>query len=419
MTEVNADVIRCPRQRLAEAAGRFPTPFFVYEEARLRHNCRCLREAFGKYFEAFAPLYAVKANANPHILKIMQDEGFGFDCSSPAEVWLANKLGGWGMYTGNYTTREELALVLASPRMLLNLDDVSLVATVADLGVPDFLSFRINPGITAGSMPSLLLAGADAKFGVPWEEAAAAYKAVKGLGVRRFGLHMMTGSNVLDEEYFFLVTRKLLEVAGAIKEEAGVDFEYVNIGGGFGVPYCPDEGSLDLEKVARGVRAVFDDECPRRGLKEPKLMVEPGRFLAADAGFLVTRVHVIKDGYKRFIGVDAGMNDLPRPAVYGAYHHITVLGKDGAPVAPEPVNVVGRLCENNDQFARDRRLPALEVGDVLVIHNAGAHCFAMGHNYNGRPRRDEYLLTGDGDFEHIRRAETVEDLFRNVVDAPY
>ncbi len=415
---VNADVTRMPREGLARAAASLPTPFFLYEEARLRRNCRRLKEAFEPLFPAFAPLYAVKANANPHILRIIQEEGFGFDCSSPSELWLVNKLAGWGMYTGNYNTRKELAQVVASPNILLNLDDISSVAAVEELGTPAFLSFRVNPGVTTGDVESLYLAGEEAKFGVPAEAAVAAYRAAREAGASRFGLHMMTGSNVLDAAYFPFVTRKLLEVAAEVRDELGIEFEYLNIGGGFGVPYRPEEESLDLVRAARGVRAAFDEECRRHRLREPTLMVEPGRFVTADAGFLVTRVHAVKEGYKKFVGVDAGTNDLPRPAIYGAYHHVTVLGKEEAP-AGEPVSVVGRLCENNDQLARDRRLPPVEVGDVLVVHNAGGHCYAMGHNYNGRPRADEYLLGRNGDLKHIRRAEAIEDLFRTVVDPPF
>lgn len=413
---VNADVTRYPREGLARAAASLPTPFFLYEEARFRRNCRQLKGAFEPLFPAFAPLYAVKANANPHVLRVIQEEGFGFDCSSPSELWLVNELGGRGMYTGNYNTREELAQVLASPNILLNLDDISSVAVVRELGAPAFLSFRVNPGVTTGDVESLYLAGPEAKFGVPRERAVAAYRAAREAGASRFGLHMMTGSNVLDADYFPFVTRKLLEVAAEVREELGIEVECMNVGGGFGVPYRPDEESLELGRVAGGVRAAFDEAY--RGRPEPTLMVEPGRFVTADAGFLVTRVHVIKQGYKKFVGVDAGTNDLPRPAVYGAYHHITVLGKEDAADA-EAVNVVGRLCENNDQFARDRLLPPVEVGDVLVIHNAGGHCYAMGHNYNGRPRAAEYLLTENGDLKPIRRAETVGDLFRTVVEPPF
>jgi diaminopimelate decarboxylase len=411
---MNPNVTRYPASAIERALAQFPTPFYLYEEETIRRNCRRLTAAFTARFPRFQPLFAVKANPNPHVLRIVMDEGFGLDCSSPSEVWLSQQLGAHGMHTGNYQTEDELRDIIRADNLLLNLDDVSLIDTVRKIGAPAFLSLRINPGITAGSMESLLLAGKDAKFGVPWEQAAPAYRRLKDVGAVRFGMHMMTGSNVLDAAYFAEVTHKLLTVAQTVKREFGIEMECMNIGGGFGVPYRPEEASLDLDAVASGVRSAMDEACRPGGLTMPTLMVEPGRFIAADAGFLVTRVHAIKNGYKEFVGVDAGMNDLPRPSVYGAYHHISVLGKPSSP-SDRSVNVVGRLCENNDQFARDRLLPPIDVGDTLVIHNAGAHCYAMSHTYNGRTRCAEYLLTAHGEFRPIRRAETTDDLFRTVV----
>jgi diaminopimelate decarboxylase len=411
---MNPDVVRCPTSAIERALAQFPTPFYLYEEETIRRNCRRLKSAFQARFPRFQPLFAVKANPNPHVLRIVLDEGFGLDCSSPSEVWLSQKLNARGMHTGNYPPEAELRDILRADNLLLNLDDISLIETVRKIGVPPFLSFRINPGITAGSMESLLLAGKDAKFGVPWEQAVAAYGQLKQAGVTRFGMHMMTGSNVLEASYFAAVTRKLLSVAQAVKREFGIEMECMNIGGGFGVPYRPEEPTLDLDSVAAGVKSAMDEACGPGGLTMPTLMVEPGRLIAADAGFLVTRANVIKKGYKEFVGVDAGMNDLPRPSIYGAYHHITVLGKSSV-ASDRSVNIVGRLCENNDQFARDRSLPPIEVGDTLVIHNAGAHCYAMSHTYNGRTRCGEVLLTAQGEFRPIRRAETIEDLFRTII----
>jgi diaminopimelate decarboxylase len=412
----NADVVRYPRRAVADAAARFPTPFFLYDEARIRRNCRTLKAAFTRFFNRFEPLFAVKANPNPHVLKIVLEEGFGFDCSSPSELWLARRLGAGGMYTGNYTTREEYAYALDTPGMLLNLDDASAVQTVAAVGMPPFISFRLNPGVTLASGRGLALAGPDAKFGVPRNRIVAAFRAARKAGAGRLGLHAMTGSNVRDERYFRQLAGRAAAAAGEVARELNVDIERVNLGGGFGVPYRPEERPLDLAAVARGIRAAFD--AARGRLGEPVLMVEPGRYLTADAGFLITKVHAVKDGYRRFVGVDAGMNDLPRPAIYGAYHHVSVLGR--RPSGPaERVNVVGRLCENNDQFARDRLLPRVGPGAVLVIHNAGAHAYAMGHNYNGRPRAAEYLLTAAGELKLIRRAETIPDLYAGVVDPPF
>ena len=413
MAEINPKVVHLPTARIREAVARFETPFFLYDEAKLRRNCRRFVRAFRRRFPAFAPLYAVKANANPEIVRIIFSEGFGADASSEAEAWLTGQLGGWGMYTGNYTTESEFRFVMQRD-FLLNLDDISMLPTVAKIGVPEFLSFRINPGQGRGGVEGLVMAGPDAKYGVPRDRAVEAYAGAMALGVKRFGIHAMTGSNVLEEAYFGQVARDLLEVAGQVKKELGIDFEWLNVGGGFGVPYRPEEKSLDLDAVVQGVREAFDEQCARFGLKEPRLMAEPGRLIACDAGWLVGRVHVVKEGAaKKFVGIDAGMNDLPRPAIYGAYHHCTVLGKT-ARAGAERVNVVGRLCENNDQFAIDRDLPPCKPGDVIVIHNAGAHAYAMGHNYNNRPRSAEYLIGEDGAIRQIRRAETIEDLFRTA-----
>jgi diaminopimelate decarboxylase len=408
---VNPKVIYLPGAAIRRAASRFATPFFLYEESLVRANCRRFRDAFRKYFPSFEPLYAIKANANPVLLKIVFSEGYGADASSEAEAWITRRLGGRGMYTGNYTTSAEFQFVLRTGGFLLNLDDISMLPTIRRLGAPDFLSFRINPGFSRGGMRSLFLAGPDAKYGVPLRQAVPAYRAARAMGVRRFGIHAMTGSNVLDENYFAEVAAKLLEVAGRVKRETGIVIERLNIGGGFGVPYRPEQKSLNLDVVARRVRRVFDAQCARQGLPEPVLMAEPGRWIMADTAWLVGRIHVIKRSRKTFVGIDAGMNDLPRPAIYGAYHHLTVVG----PRRPGPlrkINVVGRLCENNDQFAQDRLLPPVRVGDLLAIHNAGAHAYAMGHNYNNRLRSAELLLTRRGQLRLIRRAETIRDLFR-------
>ena len=412
MAQINPRVVHLPTRDIQAAVRRFPTPFFIYEEKKIRANCRRFAAAFRRHFPDFTPLFAVKANTNPDLLRIIFSEGFGGDASSEAEAWVTKQLGGWGMYSGNYTTEAEFRFVKRTG-LLLNLDDISMLPTIRTIGAPRFLSFRINPGISKGGMKSLFFAGPDAKYGVPPRDVVAAYAGAKALGVRRFGIHMMTGSNVLDEAYFAEVTRKLLEIAGEVKQKLGIDFEYFNVGGGFGMPYRPDEKSLDLNRIAAGMRGVFDEQCARYGLREPKLMAEPGRLIMADCGWLVGAVHVIKDGFKKFVGIDAGMNDLPRPAIYDAYHHVTVLGRS-LRGKQEKVNVVGRLCENNDQFARDRRLPAIRVGDKIVIHNSGAHAYAMGHNYNNRLRSAEYLITERGTLRKIRRAETIADLFRTT-----
>lgn len=408
---LNPKVLYLPAAAIRRAVRRFPTPFFIYEERLIRDNCRRFRDAFRKYFPTFDPLFAVKANTNPTLLKIIFSEGFGADASSEAEAWITRQLGARGMYTGNFTTRAEFRFALKMGNFQLNLDDISMLPTLRGLGVPEFISFRVNPGISRGGMQSLLLAGPNAKYGVPLRDIAAAYRQARAMGVKRFGIHAMTGSNVLDPAYFAAVTAKLIEISGRIRRETGILIERLNIGGGFGVPYRPEQKILDLDKVARLVRRAFTTECARQHLPEPVLMAEPGRWIMADTGWLVGQVHVIKRSHKTFVGIDAGMNDLPRPAIYDAYHHISVVSKRG-PGRFRKVNVVGRLCENNDQFARDRRLPPIRVGDILAIHNAGAHAYAMGHNYNNRPRSAEILIARNGVLRQIRRAETIRDLFQ-------
>lgn len=419
---INQQVIYFPKKAVMRAVEKFETPFFIYEERRLRENCQRFKKAFQKYFPGregqagFQPLYAVKANNNPEILKIILDEGFWFDCSSESEAWIAQKIGGKGMYTGNYTSADTLKFAKKCG-LILNLDDIGNVDSLSKIGVPEVLSFRINPGIGKGAMESVVTAGPDAKFGVPFEKAVEAYRAARAAGVKKFGIHMMTGSNILDEEYFAKIVERLFEIVARVRDEADIEIEFMNIGGGFGVPYRPEEKSLDIELIAKSVREVFDNSCKKFGLKEPQLMAEPGRYVTADAGWLVGKVVAIKDGYKKFVGIDASSNDMPRPSIYGAYHYVTVVKKGGQAVPwneLEKISIVGSICENNDQFAKDRELPACEIGDIVVIHNCGGHAYAMGHNYNGKLRHAEYLVAANGDLRMIRRAETIKDLYKTV-----
>ncbi|MEM9462017.1 MAG: diaminopimelate decarboxylase [Myxococcota bacterium] len=402
-----------PAPAIRAAVTQYPTPLFLYDERRLRDNCRRIRRAFEPLFPGFDPLYAVKANANPHLLRIIHSEGFGLDCCSPSEIWLAGQLGARGVFTGCANPLPELEAA-ARAGLWLNLDDEERIDAVVDRLHPSRISLRINPGHELDvDHEGYAMCGADSKFGIPWERAVPAYRALRDRGVERFGIHMMTRTNVLEEDYFAAITRRLFEVMGQVKRALGIDFEWINIGGGFGVPYRPHERPLDLSRTASLLREVFDKQCAQHGLREPRLMVEPGRYLTADTGYLVGRVHVVKQSYRRFVGIDAGMNDLPRVGLYRAYHHLSVLDKD--PTGPlERVSVMGRLCENTDQFARDMDLPAIREGDVVIIHHAGGHGYVQGYNYNGRPRCAEYLWTQDDTLRPIRRAETVEDLFRTV-----
>lgn len=409
---MNKDVIYLPEEAIKKAATEFETPFFLYEEKRIRDNARRFADAFKRHFPDFWPTYAVKANCNPEVLKILIDEGFDMDASSEAEAWLSKKLGVGGMYTGNFTTAETLKY--AKDRgFILNLDDLSMVPFLEEIGVPEMISFRINPGVGKSTMKDNVFAGEDAKYGVPHEKAVEAYRAAREAGVKRFGIHMMTGSNVPIEEqdYFSNIVAKLFDVVAEIKKETGIEIELMNIGGGFGVPYEPDRESLDIIKVANGIKEVFDAKCKEHDLKPPRMMAEPGRYISCDAGWLVGRVTVIKDSYKKFVGIDASTNDMPRPAFYGAYHYVTVLNDSDE---EESYSVVGTICENNDQFAKSRRLPVASVGDIVAIHNCGAHARVMGHNYNSKLRHAEYLLGTDGSLSLIRRGETIEDLFKHT-----
>ena len=409
---MNKEVIYYPREAIVEAADKFETPFFLYEEARLRTNCQRFRDAFKKYFSDFQPLYAVKANPNPEVLKIIASEGFEMDASSDAEIWLCEKLGLKGMYTGNYTPAESLKF--AKDRdFILNLDDISMLPFLKEIGVPEIISFRINPGVGKATMANNVFAGPDAKYGIPFEKAAEAYRQAAEIGVKRFGIHMMTGSNVPmnEKNYFAEIVRKLLQIVADVKAQTGVEIELLNMGGGFGVPYKPEEESLNIEDVAESVHKAFEDECAKLNIKAPRLMAEPGRWISADAGWLVAKVVVIKDSYKKFVGIDASSNDMPRPSIYDAYHHVSVINDSNE---SEIVNIVGSICENCDQFAKSRDLPVCNIGDIVVIHNCGAHAFAMGHNYNGKLRHAEYLLESSGNLRQIRRAETFDDLYATI-----
>ena len=408
----NPNVTYYPKAGIQKATEQFETPFFLYEEKKLRENCRNFRNAFLKYFPDFEALYAIKANPNPDVLRIIHDEGFGMDCSSESEAWISSRLGYAGMYTGNYTSESEFEYIM-NKGLIINLDDSSMLPTIAKIGMPNTLSFRINPGIGKATIESNVFAGPDAKYGVPFEKAPEAYMWAKELGVKHFGIHMMTGSNVpIDEkDYFAEITRKLFEIVAQIKQKTGIEIEFMNIGGGFGVPYRPEKESLNMDDIAENVRGAFDESIKKFGLKEPRLMAEPGRYIGANAGWLVGRVTVIKDSYKKFVGIDASTNDMPRTAIYGAYHHISVINNSSE---NEEVAVVGRICENNDQFSKNIMLPKCAVGDIVLIHNCGAHAYSMGHNYNGRLRHAEYLLQLDGELKQIRASETIEDLFRNT-----
>ncbi len=402
------------REQIEAIAARYPTPFYLYDEQAIRANARALRQAFA-WAAGFQEYFAVKATPNPFILKILRAEGLGADCSSLPELLLAERAGIVGdsiMFTSNDTPAGEFCKA-RELGAIINLDDLSHLAFLeTHAGLPDLLSFRYNPGPLRAGNP-IIGHPEEAKFGLTRDQLFEAYRLALGKGVRRFGLHAMVASNELEAHYFVETAVMLFDLVAEIAEQIGARFELVNLGGGIGIPYRPEQRPVDLQLVSEGIRAAYNAKIAARGLAPLKLALECGRLITGPYGYLISSVRHIKRTYKQFVGMDACMANLMRPALYGAYHHITVLGKERLPGA-SLYDVTGSLCENNDKFAVDRRLPPLEAGDLLVFHDAGAHGHAMGFNYNGKLRSAELLLRENGEVQMIRRAETVEDYFATL-----
>ena len=391
---------------MEEIAGHFGTPFHIYDETGIRETGKALIRAFSDV-NVFKEFFAVKALPNPRILAIMQEMGFGFDCSSVPELLLSRQTGAAGediVFTSNNTTVQEFEAAADQGGCILNLDDLSLVDRVPRM--PDLICFRFNPGAER-SGNSIIGLPAEAKYGVTREQLTSAYRSARDRGANRFGLHSMLASNELDYTYMVETTRMLLETAEHISERLGIRFELINIGGGFGIPYEPDAAPLNLNAMALEITDLFQQFKDRNGY-EPALHMESGRYITGPHGALIVKAINRKKIYRTHIGVDASMSALMRPGIYGAYHHIDVLGKP-AEIEMETVDVVGSLCENNDKFAIQRKLPRIDNGDMLCIHDTGAHGHAMGFNYNGRLRPKELFLRCDGSVELIRREETMED----------
>ncbi|MDK9707506.1 MAG: diaminopimelate decarboxylase [Desulforhopalus sp.] len=396
---------------LPAIAEHYGTPFHIYDEAGIRETGKALKDAFAG-IDRFREYYAVKALPNPRILQIMGDMGFGFDCSSIAELRLSRQVGGRGediMYTSNNTSMEEFAEAASEGGSILNLDDISLLAKVPAL--PELISFRYNPGARRTGN-EIIGTPTEAKYGVSHEQIIDAYRLAKERGAVRFGIHTMLASNELNYQYMVQTAAMLLELIVEISAELAITFEFINIGGGLGIPYKPGIAALDLVAMGREITALFKEFKKAHGY-EPALYMESGRYMTGPHGVLVTTAINRKDIYRTYVGVDASMSSLMRPGIYGAYHHIDVLGKEEYPQT-EVVDVVGSLCENNDKFAIQRTLPAVADGDILIIQDTGAHGIAMGFNYNGNLRPKELLLGADGKVELIRRAERVEDYFATL-----
>ncbi|GBC61015.1 diaminopimelate decarboxylase [Desulfonema ishimotonii] len=393
----------------------FGTPFHIYDETGIRETGQALTRAFSGV-EGFREFFAVKALPNPRILEIMKSIGFGFDCSSVTELMLSRQAGGRGeeiMFTSNNTSRREFTEADADGGCILNLDDISLIAGVPRM--PDLICFRYNPG---GRRTGNEIIGnpVEAKYGVSHEQITDAYRQAMARGATRFGLHTMLASNELNYEYMVQTAQMLLELIGQMGRELGITFEFINIGGGLGIPYRPEDSPLNLEAMSREITALFVRFRADNGYM-PRLFTESGRYMTGPHGALVVKAINHKNIYRKYIGVDACMSALMRPGMYGAYHHIDVPGKD-AGGKTEVVDVVGALCENNDKFAVQRELPKIEKGDTLVIQDTGAHGHSMGFNYNGKLRPKELLLREDGSVELIRREETPADYFATLSFEP-
>lgn len=400
------------KELVEEITKTYPTPFHIYDERAIRENARKLKAAFA-WNPGYKEYFAVKATPNPYILQILKEEGCGTDCSSMTELMLSEAVGITGediMFSSNDTPEGEFT----KARQLdayINLDDDTMVDFLEkECGIPETIFCRYNPGGVYEVSNGIMDNPGDAKYGMTKEQMVDAYRRLMALGAKRFGIHSFLVSNTVTNDYYPKLARTLFELAVELKEKTGAHIAFVNLSGGVGVPYHPKQKENDIMAIGEGVRRAYEEILVPAGMGDVAIFTELGRFMLAPYGHLVTRAIHEKHTYKEYIGVDACAANLMRPAMYGAYHHITVLGKESAP-CDHKYDVVGALCENNDKFAVDRMLPEIERGDYLVIHDTGAHGFSMGYNYNGKLRSAELLLCGDGSIKQIRRAETPKDYF--------
>lgn len=393
---------------------RYPTPFHLYDEAKIRANFRRLRDAFA-WAPHFREHFAVKALPNPRIVQLLHEEGAGTDCSSIAELLISEAAGVTGeeiMLTSNDTPYDEFQKAIALGAVV-NLDDITHLDYMAQhAGLPEVLSFRYNPGdLIEGN--DIIGKPMEAKYGLTRPQLFEAYARAREMGVKRFGLHTMVISSELRTEAFLLTARIMFELAVELKAQLDITPEFINLGGGFGIPYRPEENPVNYAAIGAGVQRLYNHIMVPAGLGDTAIRTESGRAMTGDAGWLVSTVLHEKDTYKHYIGLDSCMANLMRPALYGAYHHITVLGKEHAS-ADHIYDITGSLCENNDKFAIDRALPKIDIGDIVIIHDTGAHGSAMGFNYNGKLHCAELLRRTDGSIELIRRAQTLDDYFATL-----
>ncbi len=400
-------------EQLKEIIKTYPTPFYLYDEKGIRENARALKEAFA-WNPGYREYFAVKATPNPYLIEILKDYGCGCDCSSMTELMLSDAIGVRGediMFSSNDTPAEEF-LLAAELGAIINLDDYTHIDFLEQtLGyIPETISCRYNPGGVFRISNDIMDNPGDSKYGMTKEQLFDAYRVLKEKGAKRFGLHAFLASNTVTNEYYPMLAKVLFEVAAELKKETGADIRFINLSGGIGIPYRPDQEVNDIRAIGEGVRKVYEEVLVPAGMGDVAIYTELGRFMMGPYGCLVTKAIHEKHTHKEYIGCDACAVNLMRPAMYGAYHHITVMGKENEPL-DHVYDVTGSLCENNDKFAIDRELPKIDKGDLLVIHDTGAHGFAMGYNYNGKLKSAELLLKEDGSVQLIRRAETPKDYF--------
>ena len=398
-------------EKLNEITEKFPTPFHLYDEKGIRENAKALKEAFA-WNKGFKEFFAVKATPNPYLINILQEYGCGCDCSSETELMMAKAVGckkGDIMFSSNDTPEKEFRYA-DEIGGIINLDDITHIESVEKaLGkIPEVISCRYNPGGVFKISNGIMDNPGDAKYGMTTEQIFDAFRILKSKGAKEFGIHAFLASNTVTNDYYPMLAKVMFELAVKLQKETGAHIKFINLSGGIGIPYKPDQEPNDIRVIGEGVRKVYEEVLVPEGMGDVAIYTELGRFMMGPYGCLVTKAIHEKHTHKEYIGVDACAVNLMRPAMYGAYHHITVMGKENEP-CDHKYDVTGSLCENNDKFAIDRMLPKIDMGDYLFIHDAGAHGFSMGYNYNGKLRSAELLLKEDGSVQMIRRAETVKD----------
>lgn len=402
-------------EKAKEIAAQIPTPFHIYDEAGIRANARALKEAFA-WNKGFREYFAVKATPNPYILQVLKEEGCGFDCATYTELLMAEAVGATGhdvMFSSNVTPRKDMEQA-RKMGVYINLDDSTHVEFLASMGeVPETVCLRYNPGGSFSLGNTIMDMPRDAKYGMTEDQMAGAINRLMKLGTKHFGIHAFLASNTTTNEYYPELASQLFRLAVRLRNATGADFRFINLSGGIGVDYRPEQPCCNIKVIGDGVRAKFEQIMTPAGMDDVAIFTELGRFMLAPYGHLVSTVLHQKHIYREYVGLDACAADLMRPAMYGSYHHITVLGKEDA-ILDHVYDVTGGLCENNDKFAIERSLPQIDIGDIVVIHDTGAHGFSMGYNYNGKLRSAEVLLHPDGTFKKIRRAETPMDYFATL-----